>query len=308
MARTHNPASQWRLAVAGQIAPRYAAYANVAAVVVLGGVARGWADHYSDIDLVVYWNVPPTEAERRAVIEQSSGVLWHLDDTLTTEADPTLRYWWEDFHIAGDHSTGLKIDIGHHLAADMDAIIEAVTQHFDPHPLKHEMLYSIKRGHTFYGHERVAAWARAAGVCPEQLVQRFVEENLRLNPFWFAAACVERGDWVQYNRVVTQFSLAMVKAVAAINREYYQGVKRQEETLNELPIQPPDFNERLNLITRGDPSQAIAAAYALDDEVLTLAQRHVPQANLDGARDWFHYQRPQWRDIPAGLGYTPSNN
>ena len=48
-----NEASQWRLAIATKIAPYYAAYANVEAVVVLGGVARGWADDWSDIDLVV---------------------------------------------------------------------------------------------------------------------------------------------------------------------------------------------------------------------------------------------------------------
>ena len=209
---TPNNASQWRLTVAGQIAPHYAAYPHVEAVVVLGGVARGWADHYSDIDMVVYWSSPPTESERRDVIEKTGGILWHLDDTFATEPDPTLRYWWEDYHLVGDEHSGLKIDVGHHLAADMDAIVEAVTQQHDQHALKHEMLYSIKRVHAFYGHERVAAWAQAAGSCPEPLVQRIVEENLRLNPFWFATACAERGDWVQYIRIMTAFSMAMVRA------------------------------------------------------------------------------------------------
>jgi predicted nucleotidyltransferase len=46
--------NQWRLEMARQIMPVYAANPKVAVVAVSGSVGRGWADRYSDIELDVY--------------------------------------------------------------------------------------------------------------------------------------------------------------------------------------------------------------------------------------------------------------
>src|SRR5260221_14744081 len=71
-----NEATAWRHALAQQLAPHYSANPKVAAIAVLGSVTLGWADRYSDIDLGVLWAAPPTEQERRDVIEQVEGKRW----------------------------------------------------------------------------------------------------------------------------------------------------------------------------------------------------------------------------------------
>ncbi|MBZ0301117.1 MAG: nucleotidyltransferase domain-containing protein [Anaerolineae bacterium] len=296
-----NAASQWRSDMARRLVPHYAAYPHVEAVVLLGGAARGWADSYSDIDLVIYWREPPTEAERRAVIQTLGAHPGDFGDTFATQPDAHLRYWWEEYYLTGDADTGLKIDIGHHLSADMDAVIEAVTRHDDVHPLKHEMLYSIKRVQAFYGKDRVAGWSRAAGRCPESLARHLVEQNLRLPPFWMAAACIEREDWLLYSRILSEVGQRLLAAVVYLNREYYPGPKRQAYLLAELPIQPDVFNGRLNAVLRGDPREAPPGVYQLYDEVVALAQQHLPALNLDGAQAQFHYRRPRWDSPPTYL-------
>lgn len=289
------------MAVARKIAPHYAAYPNVDAVVVLGGVARGWADAWSDLDLVVYWREPPTERERHAVVERMDGQSADFWDTFAKEPDPTLRYWAEDYYVAGDEHTGFKIDVGHHRTGDMHQIIEVVTQRYDPHPLKQEILYSIKRVQVLSGQELIQTWIEAAGACPEPLARRFVQENLGLPPLWSAEASVTRDDGLTYTRIMGQVGEHLLKAVVALNCEYYPGPKRQAHLIDELAIKPPDFDQRLSRMVRGEPDAAIASAYALYDDVLALAQTHMPGTDLTGMRDRFHYQRKQWAHPPQGM-------
>src|SRR3954447_21450512 len=74
-----NDASEQRHALAAQIAAHYTASTQVAAVALAGSVARGWADHHSDIELDVYWAEPPTDADRLGVIASAGGqidVFW----------------------------------------------------------------------------------------------------------------------------------------------------------------------------------------------------------------------------------------
>jgi hypothetical protein len=192
----------------------------------------------------------------------------------------------------GDEQTGIKIDVGHHLASDMDAVIEAVTQRLDLHPLKHEILYSIQRVRVFYGDSLIDRWKQAASQYPEALAGQLVEQHLRLPPFWIAEACAERGDWLLYTRTREEVCRRLLMAVAALNREYFPGTKRQAHLLAELSIQPAQLNERLNAILRGGPQAALAETYRLYDEVYTLTQQYVPQADLTGARAVLSPARP----------------
>jgi predicted nucleotidyltransferase len=293
-----NAQSQWRVDLARRIAPYYAAYPNVNAVVLLGGAARGWADSYSDIDLVVYWREVPTEAERHAVIETLGAHPGEFGDTFTNQPDPNLRYWWEEYYLGGDEHTGFKIDLGHHLAADMDAVIEAVTQRLDLHSLKHEMLYSIRRMQTFYGDALIERWKQAAAQYPEALASKLVEQHLRLQPFWITEACIERGDWLLFNFATQEVCKRLLMAICALNREYFPGTKRQAYLLSELAILPENFNQRLNAILRGDAQAAVTEVYRLYDDIYTLAQQHVPQADLARARERFIHKRAQWYSAP----------
>ena len=73
-----NPASQWRFDLAQKIASIYAHNPPVAAVMISGSTARGHADRFSDVELGVFWDQPPTETERAVVVEQSGADLIRL--------------------------------------------------------------------------------------------------------------------------------------------------------------------------------------------------------------------------------------
>jgi hypothetical protein len=68
-----NEANVGLLALAHQLAPDYCTNPKVAAMAIERSVACGYADRFSDLDLVVFWSQPPTEKEGTEIVKHAGG-------------------------------------------------------------------------------------------------------------------------------------------------------------------------------------------------------------------------------------------
>ncbi|MEJ2708891.1 MAG: nucleotidyltransferase domain-containing protein [Anaerolineales bacterium] len=59
----------WRLDFAKQLAVKIRAFAGLRAIVAGGSVVRGYADAYSDLELLLFWDALPDDDTRHALIE-----------------------------------------------------------------------------------------------------------------------------------------------------------------------------------------------------------------------------------------------
>ena len=64
-----NEQSRWRVELGRLVGEAYARNPNVAAVLIAGSSARGHADRWSGIELMVARHQPPSDAERRRIVE-----------------------------------------------------------------------------------------------------------------------------------------------------------------------------------------------------------------------------------------------
>ena len=112
-----NKATAIRMALARRIAPAYAANPKVRAVLLAGSVARGTADHFSDIEIDVFWAEPPSEDELQAPIEGVGATL------LYRAADE--NEWADGFFIEG-----IKVDTSQFLVA---TIVRCLDDVFEQH-------------------------------------------------------------------------------------------------------------------------------------------------------------------------------
>ena len=114
--------SRWREALAQQIASHAHANPKVAAVVVEGSVARGYADRSSDLDLAVFWTEPPTARERRDLVTRAlerDSHTWPSSGTAAGWQTRTVR-------------AGVAIDVRHTTVAAIEGIRAAVMEDADP--------------------------------------------------------------------------------------------------------------------------------------------------------------------------------
>ena len=95
-----NTDSEARLRIATRLAQTYAGLNDVTAIIVGGSVARGWADHWSDVEVAVYWTSLPSK-DRLAMLAEHAGAM-------------DIRVFIEDAEALVDEEwtvDGLKIDL-----------------------------------------------------------------------------------------------------------------------------------------------------------------------------------------------------
>ena len=188
-----NPASQWRFQIAERIALFYAENPGVAAVMVGGSTARGHADRYSDTEIGVFWHRPPTETDRKRVVEQSGADLIRLYPFIESE-----QVWCDDFVIGRKEpdqpSSGLLVEVSHHTVDFMQATLEIVLQSYNPDKLKQNLIAGVVDGIPISGSKLLTEWKEQAADYPRELSLAVVQRHAQIDHFWRWQMWLARGD------------------------------------------------------------------------------------------------------------------
>lgn len=298
--------NNWRIALAQKIAPIYATMPDIAAVALLGGVARGLGDQYSDLDLACFWHRAPTEDERRAAMQQfesmlNTPVFIRGFETHIAFPDPEHGLFWEEAaYIGGDDRTGFKIDVNHRTVAAMQHILDDVVLHLDTNGHKLETLYSIRHVMVLHGTSLIEQWQTQAAVYPDALAEKLLMMhlpamgvNLEMHLF--------RGELLEFYRMLTEAIFHLVAALLALNHIYRPDLKRLTSLANEMTIKPPNLASLIYALMRNDPTQAMPDFYQLATEVFALVEQHLPHLDLTAARTKFSSRRQPFEDAPIEI-------
>ena len=124
-----------RLSLAHHFAAAYTQNSNLAAVLVGGSTARGSADHYSDLEMGVFWDEPPSDEDRAQSVESAGGDLIQL-----YPFDPDENSYQDDFMIgcaaADQPCSGILTEVIHHTVVTLDNLLDDVLLHYDTDLLK----------------------------------------------------------------------------------------------------------------------------------------------------------------------------
>jgi predicted nucleotidyltransferase len=298
--------SRWRIALARKIAPIYAAIPEVSAVVLIGGLARGRGDRYSDLDLAVFWDRAPSEAERRAAQLQFAPLLGTPVVLGELAAIPVFDHsdlgvlWEEAAFIGRDAATGFKIDVNHRTVAAMEHILEEVAVRRDTHPHRLEVLYSIRRAIVLHGADLITRWQAQAAIYPDALARKLVTRHLsrlRAN----LAMHIYRGEMLPFYQGMAEAQTHLLGALLALNRIYPPELKRVREICDEMALKPDGLAERLNRMLREAPTPALQALIVLVEEVFVLIEQHLPQLDLTQIRAAFYAARQPFDAAPLEI-------
>jgi Nucleotidyltransferase domain len=109
-----NEASATLLQLAQQHADIYAPLPGVQAIVVTGSVAGGYADHYSDIDMLIYYDELLPEDAMAAACERAGGSNWGL---YGRDENGSAEYYYVN---------GVKCEFAHATAKSWEQIIRSL--------------------------------------------------------------------------------------------------------------------------------------------------------------------------------------
>jgi hypothetical protein len=295
MERTLNDASRWRLAIARKVAPIIAANPRVRAVMCAGSTSRGCADAYSDVEIGVFWEGPPSDAERLAPIAPAGGIFWELDPY-----DAANDIWMEEWGLGG-----LKMDVRNLTVAGMERILADVLVRYDTSPFKQATLSAVQHAIPLADAPLIEGWQARLDPYPAALGRAVVRAHLYLYEWsWWLEQLVARGDWPLVYQALSETTLELLAMLVGLNGLYHPGDKWVHRLIGELRIAPPRLAERMDRVFRlgsTEPLEAGRDLGALVLETYDLIDAHMPDVAAHDARQRFLRDRGRFDARPSGI-------
>ena len=279
-----NEACLWRWTLAQQIAVHYSANPKVVTVIVGGSVAQGYADHFSDIDLEVFWAASPTEKARRAIIRSAGGERASLYPFHREEG-----CWSEQFEIAG-----VTIDVRHVTVEATERILADTLERADPSLINQQHLAALLTALPLSNPALLIRWQQQARVYPQELSRAMVQTYLRFRPSWEHEMLAERNDLLVLYESFCTAQQHLLLALMGLNHLYYPGFKWVDQSMGLLSISPPQLASRFHQlfgIVSIDPLAAVYQLHELIEETFVLVETHLEEIDISQARARFERRR-----------------
>jgi hypothetical protein len=284
-----NQATQWRIAFARQMAAIYAENPKVSAIVISGSVSRGQADGYSDIELDLFWQEPPTEAERIRPIEQVNGRIIMIEPYADDE-------WSEDYTV-----NGVQMDMSSFLVATLDRYIAEVLAG-DTAVLKHLRLAAMQQATPLHGQAQIEKWQSQIRY-PDALAEKVVGQNLRfeaLGIWYLRGVLLARGDWLMLHDVFCRMQQRILGALCGLNHIFvhHPNYKWQADLITQMSHKPAHLAERLQQVFLVSPAEGITILHELLQDTIALAASHLPHLDFSRSTEAIRWQRQPITEAP----------
>lgn len=286
--------SAWRRALAGEFAAGYRDRPGVRAVLLSGSVARGLADRYSDIELLVVWADPPGDAARQDAVAAGGGKLltaYEYDDENAEWSDDVLH-------------SGVEIQVSHRTAAAVDQWITEVTAGFDPDLTKQDLIALIRAGVPLTGAALIERWRRQTEDYPAPLGDAMIRAHLDFRSAWQRRKLLDRQDLIPLYADLVDTARNVVLVLLGLNRTYFPhlGFKWIPALAADLAEAPPALADRLAAFFTAAPAEAVRTADALIEETLELVAARRPAVGAAEALAGVRQTRPVWAERPPRFG------
>lgn len=266
-----------RLRLAERIADALTAHATPRAILLVGSVASGDADEFSDLDLISYHDELPTAAALAAAREDLGATSW--EPLGGSREDGGFAETWR--------IDSVDCQIAFHTLAAQERDMAAVLGRHEPATPLHKAMEGLLHGIALFGADVVGEWQRLAAGYPDGLASAVVRHHLRFFPLWYVGDRLARADallWHYQARVeVLQNVLGVL---AGINRLYYSTFqfKRMRRFIASMQHAPTDLAARVEHILTSDPATAGVALESLVADTLDIVEHEMPDIDTAQAR------------------------
>jgi hypothetical protein len=272
-----NEASRWRRDLGDEISALYAERAGVRAVLLGGSAARGEADEWSDLDLIVLWDAPDVPfldgkplaglGARRFVYAPTDGAGSRL----------------EQYFLGA-----LKIDVASVAHSTLERVVGDVLERGDLDAGKHKTLATFADCVALRGAEQLERLQARLSDYPDELAHAVVAQHLRFMPIWAPREmCLGRGDLLGFYDYAVAAIKNLLGALAALNRRFFAADSEQKGTvalLDRLELVPARARARIRRALAEPSPDTLDDLYALIEEVLVLIEAHLPGVDTKSSR------------------------
>jgi len=296
MTPSHPEQSRWRVELGRRIGAAYMRDPSVAAVLIAGSASRGDADRDSDVELMLAWAQPPSEAQRRQIVEPLAA------DHRLFDFDDDWECWQEDLFIGRSEedapSSGVLIEVVGQLASVIERRLDDVVQRFEPNLDKQSTIHALLNGIPLHGEELIRAWRAKAEPYPRGLKVAMVDRFAQIDYFADWERFLARGqNLLLIHERFTQVERQLLLVLQALNGRYHYKFKWIERVVDELAVAPQDLAARLRSVLTDDVPAGAETLRQMVEEVYDLVEAQLPEVDVARLRSIFQWRRQAW-DAP----------
>lgn len=260
------------LALARRNAATYSANPNVAAVLLVGSVARGNPDHWSDIDCTVLCHAMLTPQEREELMLANGGTNRF---TLGDETGGMDQYVVD----------GVTCQFGIATIEQTHEIINSVVAELDTNPDNHCIMGGLREALPLYGNEIVEQMRLAASAYPDELARAMVKAHLNFRPTsFFQHRLAGRDDIFLLHELLTAACRNIMGVLAGLNRLYPEhNYKRADRFISRMEIAPPHLAERLRHILGAEAFGPFTTLGEVIEELFQIVRQQMPEVDTQQA-------------------------
>lgn len=239
------------------------------AALLAGSGARGDADFYSDVDLLLYVDELPPDDRLERLREALGGT------------DP----FFIEPQLVQFLVCGVAVQVGYRTVAriegELDTALVRLEEVVDSPNQK--MLSGLLEGLPLHGEEVIVAWRERAAAYPTALQRAAIEHHWRFFPLWYYGDAMASRDCELWRLdVLLDAAFNLLAVLAALNRVYYARfeLKRLRALVEKLLIAPPELADRVESLFRLPADDAAGELGRLVVETRELVLRELPDLEL----------------------------
>jgi hypothetical protein len=280
-AATAEPAA-YLARLAERVVSAYRRHTNPRAILVAGSGAGGEVDRYSDLDLLLYYDEPPSpDACVRARQDLGADRFRPGDDDETGFAE---RFYVE----------GIQCQLGHTIISGWERELERVVDHLELAEPLLKAVGGFVDGRALHGEELIERW-RAKAAFTESLQRAMIQKRWQFFPLWYFADKLDARDAVVWRHdILVRAAYNLLGVLAGLNRLYFSTFefKRMRSFIARMEEAPPDLADRLEALFGADARAATAELERLVAETQALVARRFPDLDVP----------IQWGGVPTPPG------
>jgi predicted nucleotidyltransferase len=244
------------------------------AALLAGSGARGDADAYSDVDLLLYVDeLPP--AGRLDELREALGGTAPVRFGEQTEGFDQLQFEVGGVAVQVVYATVAAVEQG---LVEMLGRLEGVVG-----TPRQKILAGLDEGLALHGEELIGGWQRRVRAYPDGLRRAAIEHHWSFFPLWYYdAALADRDAELWRLDMLLEAAFNVLGVLAALNRVYYARfeLKRLRSLERRLRVAPPRLADRLESLFRMPREEAAAELGRLVLETRELVGRELPEVEL----------------------------
>jgi predicted nucleotidyltransferase len=277
---------RWRLDFAHTLSAQLQQFAEVEAVAVLGSVARGYSDAFSDLELLLVWKERPNPDQQSILLRALRA------EHRYPKFDPGYQ---SAFRIQG-----IPVDLWHTTIAQEEAVIHSVMHDLSLDLVASNRLDTLGWCIPLHGADHIHEWKARIQAYPRELALRYLQAyipHFHLRQLNFAA---RRDNPTAFYHTLTDIQCSLFLVLLALNTAYFPTFKWMYPAMQRMPRTPFQITERLRAMFSEPPAQAAAHLRAVLRETLDMIEPAYPDLDTTYARYGLD-QEPQLFAGPAAL-------